>query len=160
MENDLTGLVEQLQIRGSKLIDLYQEMKKLLLDWMKSEDVEGINKILDRREIIFSDIESAHSELDQFQNQVATRMNQKSFSLEILQAEIHPNTFDLILDMYKRLERSISETNKLNQRAVRQFESKKNEILGQIHKLIHAKKVIRPYHDEGIAEPRFFDRKK
>lgn len=160
MENNMTRFVGQIKEIGSQLIFLYREMQGVLLTWIKTEDPEELKTILEKREKVLLSLESSHAELDRLFQTNGLNTENYLLSIEVLKTQMDAPAYDQISDIYHELTETIVETNELNNKAVQHFEERKNYILDEIVKLNQAKKVTRPYFNEGIVEPRFIDRKK
>lgn len=160
MENNMTRFVGQIKEIGSQLIFLYREMQGVLLTWIKTEDPEELKTILEKREKVSLSLESSHAELERLFQTNGLNTENYLLSIEVLKTQMDAPAYDQISDIYHELTETIVETNELNNKAVQHFEERKNYILDEIVKLNQAKKVTRPYFNEGIVEPRFIDRKK
>lgn len=160
MENNMTRFVGQIKEIGSQLIFLYREMQGVLLTWIKTEDPEELKTILEKREKVLLSLESSHAELDRLFQTNGLNTENYLLSIEVLKTQMDAPAYDQISDIYHELTETIVETNELNNKAIQHFEERKNYILDEIVKLNQAKKVTRPYFNEGIVEPRFIDRKK
>jgi uncharacterized membrane-anchored protein YhcB (DUF1043 family) len=138
------------------LLDRYPELQELLRDWSNYQDLEII---LERRAVVWADIETLHKRLDEIQGDIASDLQVSAFSLKTLQESLPKPLFERAADSYQKLVDCIRETNTFNQELIKRIEADKRLTEQELIEFYQSRR-LHSYSNAGAVEPRFFDHKK